>query len=343
MSTSGLSLDIGEKYLKIADGEIVKEKYNAKALAFCENPVNVYSSPNLKAYDQTSSLLQKLVKDAGIKKKNVNIIIPDSHSYSQILEMPILTEKELISAIKYQADQFIPLPIEKITLDLQVLSEDKKNRKMRILIVAAENSVIDTVTKIVEKSGLLPDSVENELSASLRFFSSFKSGKNPSSPYPLFVNVGFSTTSLFLYDFSANLPLEIHNFSLGVEIFVKELQANFNLDQKQSYQILEKIGFSDQQNSYNFSEILTATLKEYVSELDRFLISVKNKFNLIVEDIFLFGEGFNINSFDKKISNLLGKEVNSLDIFQYLENNKVIESVKNDLPLFVASIGGNVR
>ena len=108
--------------------------------------------------------IRKLIGSLKISK-NVSLIIPDALTYSQILTMPFLNEKELISAIKYQADQFIPMPIEE-TIDIEVIEEitgENKKEKSLLLIVAAPKKVIEKVQTTAELAGLNPESVENEL------------------------------------------------------------------------------------------------------------------------------------------------------------------------------------
>lgn len=349
MSDAAFALDLGEKYIKIADVEKKKDKYLATSIAYNELKTNIYTTGAIIEYEKIASQLQTLIKDAGIKKKNVNIVIPDGKSYSQILEMPILTEKELISAIKYQADQFIPLPIDKLGLDLQILNEDKINKKLKILLVAAENSIIDKITKIVEMSGLMPEKIENEASSALRLISEFFLNKKNEQILTLFINFGYQSTSLYLFNPITNLPLAIYNFALGCNIFTKDIAVNYNLKQEDINQLLETVGFSDQaelgsnqSSSYDLSATLSAPFKEFVSELERFITSAKNKFNNNIDNIFIFGEGFKINSFEKKLSNSLGVEVKIFDMYPYLIKNNVTDFIKSDLPLFIPSIGANL-
>lgn len=341
------AIDLGEKYIKIADVEKKKDNYLAKSMAYNELSTNIYTTGAIIEYEKVSSQLQTLIKDAGIKKKNVNIVIPDSRSYSQILEMPLLTEKELISAIKYQADQFIPLPIDRLSLDLEILSEDKINKSLKILLVAAENSIIDKVTKITEMSGLIPEKIENETSSALRLISEIF--LKPPQSLTLFVNFGYQSTSLYLFNSLTNLPLEIYNFALGYNIFIKDVAVNYNLKQEDINRLLETVGFSDeaqldsnQLSSYDLSTTLSAPYKEFVSELEKFITSAKNKFNNTINNIFIFGEGFKINSFEKKLSKSLGIEVIIFDIYPYLIKTNVTDFIKNDLPLFIPSIGANL-
>src|SRR3989338_1652765 len=100
-----------------------------------------------------------------VEKKRLNIVIPDGFTYSQIIKMPRLKEKELLSAIRYQADQFIPMPIDETSLDLEILYEDKVSNNSLVLIIAAPQKLIDRVQNLSEQEGLYPEAIENELSA----------------------------------------------------------------------------------------------------------------------------------------------------------------------------------
>lgn len=346
------SLDIGERYIKVADVEKKEELYVGKNFSLSENANNVYISGGEKDIELTVSLVKKLVQDAGIKKKNVNIIIPDSQSYTHILEMPTLTEKELLSAIKYQADQFIPTPIDKLGLDMEILNEDRKNKKLTILLIASPTQTIEKITNLVESVGLLPEVIENETSASLRLisdiYSLLKSKNDPAAT--IFINFGFSSTSLYLVNqfklpdgSFIPLPVQIHNFALGSSIFIRDIKANFNMAESEIKKMLETIGFSDQSSAYNVVKALSSPYNEFLTEIERFIISVKNKFGVVVNKIFLFGEGAKTKFLDKKLSNSLGLEVRLLDLYPRFVKSNVIEAIKNDLSLFIPAIGGNLR
>src|SRR3989344_8456862 len=199
MSDSIFCVDFGEYYLKVAQVDHKKKILEIKAAAFNEIPFNPYASSAEEVFKKSEELLVKLIADASIKHQDVNIIIPDSQSYTRIFEMPLLTDKELLSAIKYQADQFIPIPIDKVNLDIHVLKKDTKNKKALILLIAAANSVIDNVVTIVENAGLLPISVENETSATLRLITDLHQIRPFSKDgAAVFINFGNTSSSLYL-------------------------------------------------------------------------------------------------------------------------------------------------
>src|SRR6185436_4812366 len=111
------------------------------SLGSYETAPNFFDTENQLVLDKQVEILKRLYGNLRIRKKSVNVIIPDSRTYSQIVEMPKLKEKELIAAIRYQADEFIPMAIDETYLDLEILREDKRNHKLLVLIVASPKKV----------------------------------------------------------------------------------------------------------------------------------------------------------------------------------------------------------
>lgn len=344
MPSETFGLDIGEKIIKIAQVEPKGDLLEAKAFSFVENLANIYAADTEADLKNSAGLIDKMLKDTNIKKTSVNVVIPDSQSYSQIIEMPELTEKELISAIRYQADQFIPIPIDKVSLDIEIIDHDKQNKKMLILLVAAPNAIIDKVTTITEMAGLEPESIENEASATLRLIS-FVRAKNqpPEEGGIIFINFGYSSTSLYFVSKKNYLPLQTHNFTLGLDIFIKDVASNLNLETLEVKKLLEAIGFSDQKNEYNIDKVLSSPFDELISKIEKFIVAVKSKFNLPVNKLYLMGEGLKINSLDKKLSTTLGINIELLELYSLFSKNNIVDFFKNDLSLLVPSIGASLR
>lgn len=340
MADTFFSLDLSESYIKVLDAEKSGNMFDVLSLGFVPALPNFYSGDTEKIIFSQADAVAKLVSDAKIKKRNVNIIIPDTVSYSQIIEMPILNEKELLSAIKYQADQFIPLPIDETSLDIEILFEDKKNRKNTVLIVATSQTTIAKIEKLTEASGLIPQTVETELSAMSRLFSEFYKEKNENS-ISIIANFGFSSTTLSLFDHKNSLLIQTHSFNIGYELFAKELRQNLNLDTKKIEEILRTFGFS-QNSSYNVSELLSPALNSFLKQIEKFVTVAENRFKLKIQKIVFTDEVIRINEFTQKIESYFKIPTVIIDLSLHLKKNPMLDAVKYDLPLFTASFGGNL-
>src|SRR3989344_3128798 len=168
MADDLISLNLAENIVRIAKAKNADGKIQIDLLSQQTDTPSFFDSDTKKVSDEVINLLKKTVNTLKLNKKRVNVVIPDGFTYSQLIYMPRLKEKELLSAIKYQADQFIPMPIEDTSLDLEIIHEDKNNNKLLVLIVAAPQNLIEKVQNLAAHTDLFPDSIENELSATGR-------------------------------------------------------------------------------------------------------------------------------------------------------------------------------
>ena len=65
------------------------------------------------------------------------------------------------------------MPIEETNIDIEVIEENQKEKKVLLLIVAAPKKVIERIQTTAELAGLNPESIENELSSNSRFINEF--------------------------------------------------------------------------------------------------------------------------------------------------------------------------
>ena len=93
MSDNYFSLDIDEKFTKVVESKLVDQFVKISALGKIETPEFFYSSNLEKIVDAEVSQIKKIIETLNIVSKNVNLIIPDSMTYNQIISMPLLNEK----------------------------------------------------------------------------------------------------------------------------------------------------------------------------------------------------------------------------------------------------------
>ena len=287
-----------------------------------------------------SEVIAKLCSDLKIIKKKVSIIIPDSQSFSQILEFAKLNEKELLSAVRYQADQFIPMSIDEVVLDIEILKDDKMSKKNTILIVASPKKIVDRIEKVADMAGLIPDSLENELSSFGRFFSEIINKKGAGTN--IAINFGFSSTSLYLIDAQTSLILLTRTVKIGFDLFLKELRFNFELQESKAIEVLRTLGF-EKNTSYDIPTIVSAILKELLGEISKVIIHSKEKYAQPVSKLYIFSHNNNILSMDKKLSEALSLPVESLLIRELLINNPISQSFSLEMPSYICAIGGALR
>lgn len=343
MDENSLCIEIGENLVRIADAKSDNQQIEINSLGQQIDTPRFFSADSDRVIEDEVKIIETLVSRLNIKKKNVNIIVPDAYTYSQVLVMPVLKEKELLAAIKYQADQFIPLPIEETAIDLDIIYEDKINKKILILIVAAPYKLIDKVEKTIEMAGCIPESIENEASAVIRFLSNhYKNLSKKTTDGTLFLNFGETASSLYFFDHTYNLVTAVHNFKIGLNLFLKEIQVNFNYDLNKTRDILTHIGLG-QEGSYNFEEVLKPVMTELISEINKFILSIKAKQNDInITQIVLFNLANKIHFLEKKVQDNFSINSSIIDVSSLIKKNQIIEPHKNELSSFITAIAGSL-
>jgi len=338
--SDSLVLNLGENFVRLADVNADPKGLELLSLIYQDNTGSFIIEETEKGMEEKAKLIEKLTISLKSKKKNTRIVIPDGLTFSQIVEMPKLREKELLSAIKYQADQFIPMPLDETVIDLEILNEDKLNKKLLVLIVAAPQKLISTISDLVSMAGLYPESIENELSAVGRLLSFYSGLSNLKST--VFLNFGFSTSSLYYYNHELKLITDIHNFKLGLELFLKEIQINTNLDILKSRDAIQKIGLN-KDASLDLESILKPSTEELIKEIETFLFTIKDKYHLSkIEQIFLFNQASLINYLSQKITSHFGIPVSLYNMTNFIKQNQITQGLNNSLSPFISLSGAAI-
>lgn len=329
------SLEINNNLIKLAFVELENSLINIKNLGLVFFESNFFATENEEIIKKVSEMIKNLARDSNVSIKNVNIILPNDITFSQITTMPYLNEKELISAIKFQADRFIPLPLEETNIDLEILEEKKDQNQLLTLIIGAPKKIIEKVKNITEMAGLIPDSVENELSAVARFFTQLKLAN-------FVLDLNYNYTTLYFFDPKDYILKETYILKIGYVHFLKEVQINSNLKINQCEELVKTYN-KNQKNIIDISLIINPLIEEFVLEINRFVTLVSAKYQTKIDKAFVFNYVINFPSFVDFLNNKLPFNFKILDFSTNLKQNPLATANKHNLPFFPAVIGGNFR
>lgn len=342
MAQDFFSIDLGESFIRVADVKKSGNLFQAVSMGMMQTDPVFFRAEAEAVIEKQAEALTKLLAQLKITKKNVNVVVPDSFSYNQFVETPKLNEKELLSAIKYQADQFIPMPLEEINLDIEILKEDEKTNKVLTLIAAAPKKIIKKVEQFAEYAGLAPQSIETEISSVARVVGEVFKQKKGSKIGIVFVNLNFSSTSVYFFDQDAGIFTFSYNFNIGYNLFLKEIQVNLNVDQKKAVELLKNLGVS-KDASYNLQTVLTPVLKDFLLEIQKAMNLLKQRTNEPISQIYTFNEATRFHALEEIISKYFATPTANFNLYSMFAKNSIVDYFKNDLGLFVGSIGANLR
>ena len=159
-------LDISDSFIKII--KLKKKRGFLQPVSYNEKKVEPGVIKNGIVQDENAFI--KTVKDAlsdikgeKIKTKYVIASLPEEKSFLQVIQMPIMKEEELKAAIVFEVENYIPLPVDQVYLDFQIINPVAGHLDhLDVFIIAVEKTIIDPYVSCLKKSGLVPLALEVE-------------------------------------------------------------------------------------------------------------------------------------------------------------------------------------
>jgi type IV pilus assembly protein PilM len=121
--------------------------------------------------DALAQALRTLYRENKGLDKKVRIGIANQKIVVRVLELPPLEDrKELEAAVRFQAQDQIPMPLDSAVLDFQPLDvvDTEGGPRQRVLIVAARRDMVDRVLAAAKAAGLKPEGIDLSAFAMIR-------------------------------------------------------------------------------------------------------------------------------------------------------------------------------
>src|SRR5664279_5513705 len=109
MKSNSFGLDIGTSSIKVVWLNREKNSYVYNSAMKTLTAAQGMQSESPFDQQEMAQQINKLVIDAKITTNNVNVALPDMHVFTKVIDMPVISEKELASAIYWEAEQYICL------------------------------------------------------------------------------------------------------------------------------------------------------------------------------------------------------------------------------------------
>lgn len=240
MNKKGFGLDIGATSLKLVWLDKQRAGFLLKAALISPIPSKGMLSESPLDEEEMAQALRKAADTAGVNTKKVNIALPENQVYTKVLEMPILSDREVASAIYWEAEQYIPVPLTNIKLVWNVLKRPEKpgpEEKMQVLMVGAPSMLINKYQKIISMAGLEINSMETEILATLRALV-----LDENFPTSLIVNIGAISTSFAIV--RHGIMVFTYSMSVGGAAINRAIATDFNLSPQQAEEYKRVYGVS---------------------------------------------------------------------------------------------------
>lgn len=281
-------LDIGSQNIKLVElKKDVAGRMKLSAFGMASTPANALVSESKTDQKKLHEALKTLLLSAKVNTDRVVFSPPEDQVFTRIKRLPKLTEQELTAAIRWEADQDIPLPLEEVYLTHQVIDSDKKaqdeNSQMEVMIVAVPKIALDRHLATLKAVGLKTAAVETETLALSRALVTRL--ENP--PTTLLINIGAQATNLAVVSLS-RLVFTRSIKTAGLAL-TRAIQTELGLDIVQAAEYKKSYGLDESKIEGKVARALKPVFEVIVSEIHRAIAAYASKGEDSIKRVVLAG------------------------------------------------------
>lgn len=164
-----LGLDVSSSSVKLV--ELGRNKAGQLVLERCAiEPLERgwVSDGNIEKFDEVADAVRRVVKKSGAKTRHVAMALPPSAVITKKIVLPGgLNDVELEMQVEAEANQYIPFPLDEVSLDFCVVGPSTASAgDVDVLIAAARREKVQDIQGLAEAAGLKPVIVDVESYAS---------------------------------------------------------------------------------------------------------------------------------------------------------------------------------
>jgi len=280
-----------------------------------------------------------ILKSAGIVEKNANVSIPESQVYSKIIEMPDLSDSELAAALKFELEQHIPLPLDQVKTDWQVMERinDAGRKKMNVLIVAAPLGILSKYEKVTNLIGINPQTVETEVISVHR---ALYPALDPTAA-DVIVHLGGSTTDVAIV--KNGILNMIFTIPLGGIAVTRAIAIDFGIDPNQAENFKKAYGLTQNVFDGKIGKSLEPILQSIIGDIRKAILSFKEKNNMPIKQVILSGGSALLPGLHVFFANILGIQVVVGNCWEINGVADVPQEVLEDAPSYNVVFGLAIR
>jgi type IV pilus assembly protein PilM len=219
-----VGLKIGASQLAAAT---VSNNGHAEVLQLARETLDpgIVSNGELREPDLLAEALKVFFKRNKLPKRGVRLGIATNRIGVRTLEISGIEDpKQLSNAIKFRAQEALPIPIDEAVLDYQVLSETKNDEgetTRKILLVLAYRDLIDRYVAACRHAGIQLVGIDLEAFALLRAIAAPREEASPAQAALVAVTVGHDRTTFAVSDgrtceFTRVLDWGGHSLNVGL-------------------------------------------------------------------------------------------------------------------------------
>jgi type IV pilus assembly protein PilM len=248
-----------------------------------------------------------------ISTERVAVAVPASKTYNRTIRFPKMdSTKDLDEAVRYEAEQYIPMAFDELYMDYAIVSESDKETE--VLATAVPKRIVDSYAATMRLLGLSPIAMETTISASGRLFVQAEQSDIPS----ILIDFGSVSSDITIFDGTLVVTGTVAG---GGDNFSDLIARKLNVTADEAYVIKTKYGLGVSKKQTEIIDAIEPVLSELIKEIKRMIryFEERKSAESKIGQVITLGGGANMPGLSEYMTNQLRLPVRMCDPWQHLD------------------------
>lgn len=258
--------------------------------------------------------------------------IPTSRTYSRNITLPGDIKGELIDAIRFEADQYIPVSSDQLCIDYEVTSRTKE--AITAYMCAAPQHIIDTCILSAKRAGLRTVAVEPAMNAVARLLKMNEQGDLPT----VIVDIGAANTDVAILDTTIKIT---GGLPVGGNTFTLAISKKMKLSLEEAHQLKVLDGLSNGKDQKKIHNAIDSDLAKITTEVKKIMRYYDERVqdSQKVQQLLIIGGGSNLPGIGEYFTDKLVLASRVASPWQVLNFAKLPQPARQFKPRYISVAG----
>jgi type IV pilus assembly protein PilM len=307
-----VGLDIGTHSVKVVELTEVRDHLR----------ITGFGQALIESPEAVPDAISRVFKDSGIKTRRVATAVSGRSVIVRYINLPTMSPEDMRSALRYEADKYIPFDVNEVVLDCERLDDFGETtnvngeKEMKVLLVAAKQTLISEQLGFVQRQGLVPVVIDIDtfaLGNAFEFNSLHSPRVEDEEQVLALVDIGAVKTSINIV--KNNTSYFSREVYLAGKDFTEAIARRLAIDPKEAEQMkIESDGKEDQ-----IEECVISSLDDLANEIHLSLDYYENQYEREVDDIYVSGGSARLPGLQASFERVFNRRVEFWDPTENLD------------------------
>jgi type IV pilus assembly protein PilM len=270
-----------------------------------------------KGFEEMSMALKGLLRDLKIGDRQIVSCLPENEIVSRLVSLPPLKEDEIKDALRFEAETFVPYPLDQVSIDYETVETDDAGR-LTVFAIAARNDLINAYVKLFRSVGVEMTAIESPAVSARRLLLQLEI----KAESVMFFDAGEKFSDIISFNkgnifFARSMPV-------GGESITRAISVNLGLDMASAEEYKNAYGIKDMELEGKIKNSIMPVFSSMAEEIRRAMALYTENFNRPVDLLILSGGGAKMPGLAEELTRILGVEVQVVQPFLKMDTSRIV-------------------